>query len=40
MRARIDIVHACWQQQETVNLYKYSISVISKTQFAVQIQVT
>ena len=33
-----DVVHACWQRQETVNLY--SISVIMETQFAIQTQVT
>ena len=35
-----DIVHACYQRQEMVNLYKCSISVITETQFAIQSQVT
>ena len=36
-----DIDHACWQRQDfMVNLYKCSISVITKTQLAIQIQVT
>ena len=35
-----DVVHACWQRQEVLNLYKWSISVITETQFATQTQVT
>ena len=29
-----DVVHAFWQLQDTLNLYKCSISVITETQFA------
>ena len=34
-----DVVHACWQRQEMVNLHKCSIFVITETQFAIQTQV-
>ena len=35
-----DVVHAWWQRQNKVNLYKCSISVITETQSAIQPQVT